>query len=686
MIRKRKIRLSEMLGVLVVSLSVLYAPHSLLAQQLNDLTPEDERNIDDLVSRMTIEEKIGQMLIVGFQGTEAKEQAEQLVKKYHVGSIILYEGNIKNMRDERISIADLRVPRTVALLSNSLQELASQTRRRIPLLIAVDQENGSALIIEKGITLLPSAMAIGATRSEEYAFQAGRITGEELRAMGIHMDLAPVADINTNKDNDIIGDRAFGGEKDLVTSLSVQFMKGLHTGGVLSIAKHFPGHGDSSTDPHVGLPIVGYDRGHIETVNMYPFKALVEAGVDGIMPAHMEFPALRLRRGLPISLSKSGLEELVRKKLNFEGVLMTDDLVRMRAVHIGRTLKMAARLAAAATNDILMFAHITYGETNSGFAFDLGDLEAIIHELRDYFKGNAEQLDQSVRRILRLKLRVNKRLDPDLWKVDPSRLREIIRTREKLDWGRKISDESITLVNDYHDLFAGGRAPLERMSANEAILAVVPVFRVDDFTPRIRGRGYSGLIPVQLRYGVWGKRAMEDEIKAKADEIVKMSSDVNLILFGMVNKIHARILRDVRERVNKPIVAIAFHEPNLLSPQMIHKLTYLAAYSNLEPSNESVVKVLAGEVRPKPRKFLPVSILPGFFEVRTDGADIIPLGFLWWFNKGKAQLEGKDYRAARGSFIKAKRQAQSKEEEEEAGNYLKKVEEIIIEKERLPNN
>ncbi len=682
MIRVRKIRLSQMLRVFIFSLSVLCAPHSVLTQQLHNLTPEDERNIDDLMSRMTIEEKIGQILIVGFKGTEVNGQAEQLVKKYHVGSIILYEGNIKDMRDEKVSIVDLKVPRTVALLSNSLQELASQTRRKIPLLIAVDQENGSAIIIEKGITLLPGAMAIGATRSEEYAFQAGRITGEELRAMGIHMDLAPVADINTNKDNDIIGDRSFGGEKDLVTRLSVQFMRGLHAGGVLSIAKHFPGHGDSSIDPHFGLPIVGYGRKHIEAVNMSPFKALVEAGVDGIMPAHMEFPALRLQKGLPISLSKSGLEELVRKKLDFDGVLMTDDLVRMRAVRIGRRLKMAARLAAAATNDILMFAHLPYDETSSGFVFDLAALEAIIHELRDYFRGNAGQLDKSVQRVLRLKLRVNKSLDSDLWKVDPSRLSEIMRTPEKLDWARKISDGSVTLINDYHDLFAGDRAPLERIGANDPILVVVPVFKVDEFTPRIRGRGYSELIPVQLRYGVWGKPAMEGEIGAKVDEIVRMSSNVKMILFGMVNKIHARILRDVRERADKPIVAIAFHEPNLVRPQMIHRLTYLAAYSNLDPSNESVVKVLTGEVQPKPRKFLPVSILPGFFDVTTDGAEIIPRqDFQWWFNKGLAEKKEGKLRSARESFMKAEVKAQSEREREKARGELKEVEKEIIKKE-----
>jgi len=247
-----------------------------------------------------------------------------------------------------------------------------------------------------------------------------------------------------------------------------------------------------------------------------------------------------------------------------------------------------------------------------------------------------------------------------------------------LQWARTISDESITLVNDYHDVFASGRAPLERMGADDSILVVVPVFRVDDFTPRIRGRGYVGLKPVHLRYGVWGERAGEEEIKSKVQEIVEKSSDAKLILFGMVNKAHATILREVRQRVSKPIVAIAFHEPNLLPPEMIHRLTYLAAYSNLEPSNESVVKVLAGEVQPKPRKFLPVSILPGFFDVKTDGAKIIPLGFRWWLEKGKAELKGKQYPAARESFMKAKQRAQSKEEEETAGKYLEEVEGILI--------
>lgn len=683
MSRRTKNRLFDMLGILIFSLSMLHVPQNMLARQLNDLTPEDERNIDDLVSRMTVEEKIGQMLMVGFQGTEANDLVGRLVMEYHVGSMILYEGNIKGMREKKTS--DLSVPSTVALLANSLQELASRNRLKIPLLLAVDQENGSALIIEKGVTLLPGAMAIGATRSEEYAFQAGRITGEELRAMGIHMNLAPVADINTNKDNDVIGDRSFGGEKDLVTSLSVQFMKGLHAGGVLSIAKHFPGHGDSSTDPHFGLPIVGYPREHIETVNMAPFKVLVEAGVDGIMPAHMEFPALRLRRGFPISLSKQGLKELIREKLNFKGVIITDDLVRMRAVRNGRTVMMAARLAAGATNDILMLAHVSNDEGNTGFRFDVEDLKVVVNELKDYFRGNPEQLNESVRRVVRLKLRLNKELKPDLWKVDPSRIHGLVRTDDNLEWARKISDESITLVNDYFDLFAGGRAPLQRMEADDAILAVVPVFKIDDFTPRIRGMGYSRLETVHLEYGLWGKRTEEEEIRAKVDEIVGRSSGVRMILFGMVNKRHARILREVKERVSKPIVAVAFHEPNLLSPEIILTLTYLAAYSNLEPSNESVVKVLAGEVQPKPREFLPVSILPGFFDVKQDGARIIPLGFQWWLDKGLGEKGKGEYRAARESFMRAKERAQSEGDRERVGKYLMEVEKLIIEHAKPPN-
>lgn len=683
MIRKRKMCLSQMLCVLILSLSVLYGPHNVLAIRLHDLTPEDERNINDLVSRMTIEEKIGQMLMVGFDGIEANDLVRQLIMKYHVGSIILFERNIKDMVKKKTS--DLGVPQSVARLNNSLQKLASTTAHKIPLLIAADQENGTMLRIEKGITLLPSAMAIGATRSEEYAFQAGRITGEELRAMGIQMDLAPVADININKDIDIIGDRSFGGREDLVTSLSVQFLKGLHSGGVLSVAKHFPGHGDSIDDPHSALPEVGYRLEKVERVLMAPYRALVKAGADGIMTAHMEFIKLGLQKNLPISLSKKGLKELVREKLNFDGVLITDDLVGMRAVRsYGRTIKRAARLAAEATNDILIFAHIPYHEGNNDFSFDLGDLEAVIDELKDYFKRNPKQLDQSVRRVLRLKKRVSKKFEFRSWEVDPSMVEKTIRTPEKLEWARRISDASITLVDDAYELFKDSSWPLRKISPNEPMLAVIPKYRVDDFTPQIKKKGYNGLRTVYVKYEsqLRGQREREKEIKAKIQEIVNKSFRVQLIIFGMVDKSHAEVLREVREKVEKDIVAIAFHEPNLIDSQLIRKITYLAAYSNLEPSNESVVRVLTGEVRPKETQYLPVSILPGIFDVKDEAAEkIIPRqDFQWWFNKGIAEKKEGKLRAARESFMKAKVKAQSEMEREKARGELKEVEREIIKK------
>ena len=398
-----------------VSLSFVLCASATAASPLRELTEQDERDIDRLLGQMTAAEKIGQLLMVGFRGNlHDLEQAEELIQLFHLGSIILFEPNIEGMQQARPE--DTSIARQVAELTNALQETAARTRLKLPLIIAADQENGSALIVEKGVTLLPGAMGIAATGNSENAYRAGEITGRELRAMGVVMDLAPVADINTNEENDIIGDRAFGASKQLVADYATRFMQGLRDGGVLSVAKHFPGHGFTDENPHKVLPAALYKVDQVEEL-IFPYEKLVAEGVDAIMPAHIAFTGLGLEtRRIPFSLSQRAIDHWIRERLDFDGVVVSDDPLMAAARFGAGSVDQAALMAFAAGNDILIFAGLpfTYMKETTGetLRFDFESLGALVADLQDRFAtgDGAQRLDASVRRVLRLKKRVNQTL------------------------------------------------------------------------------------------------------------------------------------------------------------------------------------------------------------------------------------------------------------------------------------
>ena len=321
--------------------------------------------IEQIIETMTIEEKLGQMIMVGFKSEAVNDDVRRMLHDYKIGNLILYERNIRGMRPWNWGSAekpnDKLILRNLVTLTNSLQSSAASlerdTSRSLPLLIAVDQENGSVMTVEKGITELPGALSIGQTRDANLAYEAGLITGSELRAVGINMNLAPVLDVDANTGNDIINDRAFGGHPDIVTPLAVAFMEGLHAGGVISVPKHFPGHGESSQDPHFGLPKTPRLLNDIRDINLPPFKAAIQSGARCIMTAHIYFEHLTSQKDLPFSMDKK-LEQLLRTDLGFDGVILGDDLTRMRAaVNDYRTLETAMTHSIDAGTDIIMLAH-----------------------------------------------------------------------------------------------------------------------------------------------------------------------------------------------------------------------------------------------------------------------------------------------------------------------------------------
>ncbi len=262
-----------------------------------------------------IPDLVGQMFMVDFTGLEPSPGIERLIADEGIGGLILFDKNIGT-------------PRQVAQLTNALQQIATAAGHA-PLLIAADQEGGPVVRLRAGATHFPSAMAFGAAGSEALAASAAGITARELRAVGIHMNMAPVLDVNNNPANPVIGVRSYGEDPALAARLGSAAIRAMQASGVLATAKHFPGHGDTSQDSHLALPIVNCDRLRLDAVELLPFRAAIRAGAGAVMTAHVVYPALDPDR--PATLSPAILTTLLRERLEFAGLVVTDSMA-MRAV------------------------------------------------------------------------------------------------------------------------------------------------------------------------------------------------------------------------------------------------------------------------------------------------------------------------------------------------------------------
>lgn len=282
----------------------------------------------------------GQRMMAGFAGTEITDDLRALVKEYKVGNIILFKHNV-------VSIFQLRA------LCAELKELVL-AETGLPPLIAIDQEGGVVSRLPEGCAVTPTAMAIAATGSTENALTAGRIIGQELRALGVNLDFAPVADVNNNPRNPVIGARSFGDDPATVSAYTMAMTAGIRESGVLACAKHFPGHGDTDVDSHLGLPRVEKTLEELELCELRPFRALIESGIDMIMSSHILFPAVD--PDVPATLSRKIMTGLLRERLGFEGIIVTDCLM-MQAIarHYGTV--PGSVMACDAGVDMVMVCH-----------------------------------------------------------------------------------------------------------------------------------------------------------------------------------------------------------------------------------------------------------------------------------------------------------------------------------------
>lgn len=340
--------------------------------------------VERTLSKMSVEEKVGQLLMPVLYGTSAdtvsgENQARysaqtpaKVIAKYHLGGVILFPHNVKSVGQ-------------VVGLTNGLQRAS----KGVPLLIGTDQENGLVSRMSALMTDFPGASRIGATKDLDLSRAVAKATGEELRVLGVNLDFAPVADVNVNPDNPVIGTRAFGKDPQRVATMVAAAVKGFADAEVAATAKHFPGHGDTTVDSHTGLPVIKHTKAQWEKIDAPPFKAAIDAGVDAVMSAHIVFPKLD-PSGDPATLSKPILTGLLRQKLGFKGVISTDalNMAGVRQKYNDGEIAVRAVLAGA---DLLLMPN------------DLSKAYQAVLAAVKSGRISKERLDQSVTRLLTLK-------------------------------------------------------------------------------------------------------------------------------------------------------------------------------------------------------------------------------------------------------------------------------------------
>ncbi|UVI29986.1 beta-N-acetylhexosaminidase [Paenibacillus spongiae] len=339
---------------------------------------EPENNaFQQVLAKMSLDQKIGQLIIAGVDGTAANNQDKRMIAEQHVGGIIFYKDNLAS-------------PKAVITYINQLKEWNKASAA--PLILSVDQEGGKVSRLP-GLERLPSAAAIGATGKVPFASAVGSLLGREAEAMGLNMDYAPVLDINSNPDNPVIGTRSYGATAKVVTSMGMAVMSAIRNEGVIPVVKHFPGHGDTSVDSHLELPVVHKNLEQLKEFEWKPFAEAIGQGADAVMVAHILFP--KIDEDYPSSLSKTIITDHLRGTLGFEGVVMTDDMT-MGAIAQNYGIGEAAVRTVMAGSDIVLVAH------------EYGNVDKVIQALKQSVtKGELteQRIDESVMRILELKQR-----------------------------------------------------------------------------------------------------------------------------------------------------------------------------------------------------------------------------------------------------------------------------------------
>lgn len=349
--------------------------------QQNTVPPQEEKDpVEEQLDQLSLDEKIGQMILAGVQGTTLDAQAKQMITDQKVGGIIFYANNVS----------------TVPGTAKFVQSIKDANRSNpVPIFMSVDQEGGKVSRMPETVESIPSNGKVGKTKDADLAQTMGKLLARQIQLVGFNVDFAPVLDVNSNPNNPVIGDRSFGSSASLVSQMGIAEMKGLRSEGIIPVVKHFPGHGDTSVDSHLDLPVVNKTEKQLAQLEWIPFEAAVKEHVEAVMVAHILFP--KLDPDHPASFSDVIIGQHLRGKFKYDGVVITDDL-SMGAIAKNYKLNDAAVATVQAGSDILLVAH------------SYESAKTIFDTLKSAVKSgkiSESRINESVYRILALKQKYN---------------------------------------------------------------------------------------------------------------------------------------------------------------------------------------------------------------------------------------------------------------------------------------
>ena len=552
------------------------------------LSPQDSAWVETTLASLSPRERVAQLVMPWVPGEYAAvgspeyEQVRGWVEDDKVGGLILSMG----------------LPHSYAAKLNHMQRLA-----RVPLLVASDMENGTgmrlggsyalpSMLPQGGGTVFPPVMALGATGSDDLAYQLGKVLGAEARAVGVHMTFGPVLDVNANPLNPIINTRSFGEDPALVSRMASAYIRGARDEGLMTTGKHFPGHGDTETDSHIGLPIIRSDRKHLDAVDLPPFRAAVGNGIDAIMTAHIAVTGVLGDSAPPATLSRYFMTDVLRDEMKFDGLLVTDAMTMGGVANrYGATVPLVLAVEAGA-DILLMPRNVT---------------EAINTIVQAVESGRITQarIDQSVRRVLRAKAQAGLRSGRlvDLQAVDT-----IVNVPARSSVANRVARESMTLARDDRSL-----VPLPTTA--KRILAITYAGDGD----LVAGRVFNG----ELRGAGLDVRAASVDSRTTDAELTSLAAradSADLIIasaYVSPRDGHGSVAAEGGfpafienlSKAGKNVVAVSFGNPYLLSAYPSVP-AYLLAWGGAPVSQRAAAAALLGR-NPIAGK-LPISIPPWF--------------------------------------------------------------------------
>lgn len=534
--------------------------------------------VTSTIQRMSVEEKVGQLFSTHVYGTTVDSVDQnnvrefglatprEIIETYHLGGILYFAWT-----------HSVDTPEQAAKLSNGIQDVMSTTGAEIPGLISIDQEGGLVARLLEPATQTPGNMALGATRDVDGARDLAAIQGKELAAIGVTQNFAPVADVNVNPANPVIGVRSFSSDPGLVSDLTAAQVRGYEEdAGISAAAKHFPGHGDTAVDSHYGFPTITHTREEWERIDRPPFQAAIDAGIDVIMTAHIQVPALD-PSGDPATLSKPILTGVLREEMGYDGVIVTDSL-GMAGVRAKYGDDRVPVLALKAGADILL---------------NPPDMAAAYNGVLDAVRSgelSENRIDESLYRILSLKWRNGVARDP---MVDESAVMDVVGVDSHLARAQQVTDESPTVLKNEESLL-----PITGIGGKRVLVTGYGVATKNTLASDLARRGAStqiaatGTNPTTVEIG--------QAVTAAANNDVAVVLTMNAAGYAG----QARLVRALRD-TGKPVVVVAVRNPYDIA-EFPEVSTFVAAYSYKDVSLESLTRVLVGEVGPQGK--LPVDI------------------------------------------------------------------------------